>query len=65
MAVVCEKGLKNKNIPINMGTLIINISKNFSFEFFWFDFNALSMNPLLPITYITLELIRKLTLIFG
>ena len=31
MAVVCEKGLKNKNIPINTGMLWFNNSKTFLF----------------------------------
>jgi hypothetical protein len=33
MAVVCEKGLKNKNIPINMGTLIFKAAEIFSIVF--------------------------------
>lgn len=33
MAVVCEKGVKNKNIPINMGILIFKVAKIFSIVF--------------------------------
>ena len=33
MDVVCEKGLKNINIPISMGTLRFKILKIFSFVF--------------------------------
>ena len=33
MDVVCEKGLKNMNIPINTGTLRFKILNIFSFVF--------------------------------
>lgn len=40
MAVVCEKGVKNKNIPINMGILRFKILKMFSLVCCSLNFNS-------------------------
>ena len=51
MAVVCGNGLKNINIPINMGTLRFKILKIVSFVFCSLNCGAVSVVVFMPMLF--------------